>query len=150
MNNLTHVTWLELQETLLSFDPKLERFSNLQPGSKALNPQSSTPPSANFANKQNPSNNNNNNGGRGYNPNMYNYSSGHGRKGYHPNSHRGNNSRGRGRGGGRNSRPTSQVRGKYGHSRAYCYNRHDESFMRSPPNNGGGQEKKYQQLMQLH
>ncbi|KAF4370425.1 hypothetical protein F8388_016162 [Cannabis sativa] len=70
MNNLTHVTWQELQETLLNFDAKLGRFSNLQPGSMALNPQSSTPPSANFANKQNPrNNNNNNNGGRGYHPN---------------------------------------------------------------------------------
>uniref|UniRef100_A0A803PAZ1 Retrovirus-related Pol polyprotein from transposon TNT 1-94-like beta-barrel domain-containing protein n=1 Tax=Cannabis sativa TaxID=3483 RepID=A0A803PAZ1_CANSA len=133
------LTWQEMQEILLSFDSKLERLNILGATGKGGN-NSGAGPSAALANKQ--STNPHYPSGRG-NSNFSNNNFGRGSRG---NPNRGGNSSGnsgRGRGRGRNTKPTCQVCGRYGHSAAYCYNRYDETFMGFTPNNNNnhGQEK---------
>uniref|UniRef100_A0A803PEH4 Integrase catalytic domain-containing protein n=1 Tax=Cannabis sativa TaxID=3483 RepID=A0A803PEH4_CANSA len=126
----SNTTWQELQDLLLSFDSKIERLQNLTLNS---NKATSSSPQANMAAKTN-----NNGRGRGFQSQNASTNSG----GLFSNS-RGtsNRFRGRGRGPGSGSRPTCQVYGKYGHTAAVCYNRFDESYMGSDPNNPHNQNK---------
>uniref|UniRef100_A0A803PQB9 Reverse transcriptase Ty1/copia-type domain-containing protein n=1 Tax=Cannabis sativa TaxID=3483 RepID=A0A803PQB9_CANSA len=121
-------TWQELQDTLLSFDSKLDRLTTLSGATKNLNLSS---PSANLVATK-PSGFPGNRGGH----------SGHASPGNRGSSNNQKGGRGpgrfRGRGGGRsnNSKPTCQVCGRYGHSAAYCYNRYDENYMGLDPSAG--------------
>uniref|UniRef100_A0A803Q4P4 Integrase catalytic domain-containing protein n=1 Tax=Cannabis sativa TaxID=3483 RepID=A0A803Q4P4_CANSA len=124
----SNTTWQELQDLLLSFDSKIERLQNLTLNSKTT----SSLPQANMAAKTN-----NNGRGRGFqsqNSGTHNgvrFSNSRGTSGRF---------RGRGCGPGSGSRPTCQVC-EYGHTAAICYNRFDEIYMGSDPNNSQNQNK---------
>ncbi|KAK0605463.1 hypothetical protein LWI29_027163 [Acer saccharum] len=115
------ISWQELQDTLLSYDSKLEHINSLNKivGAPSANFVTSRGGNSNFNKNYSQSQPSNQSGGRGQNTGR---------------SRGGGRFRGRGGRNGNNSRPTCQVCGKYGHSAAHCYNRYDESYMGASSN----------------
>uniref|UniRef100_A0A803QE43 Uncharacterized protein n=1 Tax=Cannabis sativa TaxID=3483 RepID=A0A803QE43_CANSA len=120
---------LVANDILLSFDIKIERLQTLNTSNKSTRPSS---PQANVAAKRN-SRGNFASCGR----DTHQYIGNGGRF----SRNRGSTRRFRGRGRANTSRPSCQVCGKYVHSAVVCYNRFDENFMGSDPNNANTRSK---------
>ncbi|KAK2636338.1 hypothetical protein Ddye_031130 [Dipteronia dyeriana] len=106
---------IELQDTLLSYDIKLNHIKGNNKKFRALFANFVSNMGLSSGQNKTPSQSQNNHHG--------------GNRALFSNKGRGGHFRGRGGRIGGNSRPICQVCGKYGHYDAYCYNRYDKNHM---------------------